>query len=484
MSTDAPKAPKRKVVEVVAPSVEVGLAVGARVLGKSADRADYEVVEDSQGDPGGDFGKVKIRVHASPPEPRVDGKFLIGCRVGLFHLIITPSSGDGRSVEREQLKTALSRLPLPDGVDAVWEAELAKPSGKPVVLMDGHSSEATCTVDAAELVKDGTEAPVAAEEDEPEPEYLGPPFTILVTDDQMQVWLLNSDLKFDTTVDREAVDEVLEGLGVTFGISEALLDRAVARPLTTAWQIAQGVESVNGGDGVLEFQFKAHLGLTDDQMEELNTVDWYELFSLDQILSGEALVMATPATEGTSGTTVLGAVLAGGDIQVEYVQGGEVTAGGDLTVGDDIVRANVGVLGKITVAGRGRIVGGRVSAGTEITATSIGAPTGVRTVVAVGNPGSEAKTVEALLEARVLSQMGADGGLPEADDEAEEEIEVNGEGDGDEEEKVGRGPRVIVSGEIHEDTVVGIGSPALVLDRRIDHCMLRESEGRIQVFPL
>ncbi len=457
-------------------------------------------------------------------------------------------------------------------------------------------------MDAAELLTDGKEAPAAAEEDESEPEYLGPPFTIMVTDDQMQVWLLNSELKFDTTVDREMVDEVLEGLGVTFGISEALLDRAVARPLTAAWQIAQGIEPVNGEDGVLEYQFKTHLGLTDDQMEELNTVDWYELFSHDQILSGEVLVVATPATDGTSGTTVLGAdlpqtpgesvdlaglagnntevdgdvlkatvsgepvlngekvevaelmqvpqdvdfstgnirfpgsvevqggvnagftievrdnlkvggsvagahlaaagditiaagflgesegregvLLAGGDIQVKYVQGGEVTAGGDLIVGDDIVRANVGVLGKITVAGRGRIVGGRVSAGTEITATSIGAPTGVRTVVAVGNPGSEAKTVEALLDARVLSQMGEGGELPEAEDEAEEEIELDGEDDDEEEEKVARGPRVVVSGEIHEGTVVGIGSLALVVDRRIDHCMLRESEGRIQVFPL
>lgn|GEM_PF-3358998 len=105
-------------------------------------------------------------------------------------------------------------------------------------------------------------------------------------------------------------------------------------------------------------------------------------------------------------------------------------------------------------------------------------------MVAVGNPGSEAKTVEALFEARVLSQMGADGELPEAEDKAEEEIEMDGEDDEEEEEKVARGPRVVVSGEIHEGTVVGIGSLALVVDRRIDHCMLREPEGLIQVFPL
>ncbi len=132
------------------------------------------------------------------------------------------------------------------------------------------------------------------------------------------------------------------------------------------------------------------------------------------------------------------------------------------------MRANVGVLGKITVSGRGRIVGGPVSAGTEITATLIGAPTGVRTVVVVGDPGSEAKTVAALLEAQVLSQMGENGEVPEADDEAEEEVET-----------VGRGPRVMVSGDIHEGTVIGIDSLALGVDRRINHCMLRESEGRI-----
>jgi hypothetical protein len=194
----------------------LGWRRGAKALGISADRADYEVVEDSQGDPGGDSGKVKIRVRARPSEPRVDGTFLIGCRDGLFHLIITPSSGDGRPVEREQLEAALSGLPLPDGVDAVWEAELANPSGRPVVLMEGHSSEATRTVDADELLKDGSEAPAASEEDKSEPEYLGPPFTHLVADDQMRGWLLNSDLKFDTTVDREAVDEVLEGLVLTW----------------------------------------------------------------------------------------------------------------------------------------------------------------------------------------------------------------------------------------------------------------------------
>ena len=229
--------------------------------------------------------------------------------------------------------------------------------------------------------------------------------------------------------------------------------------------------------GSVEVRGGVHAGFTIEARDNLKVVGSVEGAHL--AAAGDITIAAgfLGESEGRPG-----ALLAGGDIQVKYIQGGEVTAGGDLLVGDDIVRSTVGVLGKITIAGRGRIVGGRVSAGTEITATSIGAATGVRTVVAVGNPGSESKTVEVLLEARVLSQMGDDGATPDPEEAAEAEVGEDGE-DG-EEEKTPRGPRIMVSGEIHEGTVIGIGSLALVVDRRLDHCMLRESEGRIQIFPL
>jgi uncharacterized protein (DUF342 family) len=449
------------------------------------------------------------------------------------------------------------------------------------VLSGGGSVGATRTVDAAELLKaesddgdttDPAEGGETAEDaddsgSDEAPEYEGPSFTILVSEDQMRAWLLNSSLEFDTVLTREEVDADLGSLGVSFGISEILLERALTRPLVVPWQIAQGVAPVDGDNGSIEYKFKTYLGLTDEEMEELNTVDWYELFAHDQTFSGETLVEAVPATEGTMGHTVLGAdlpqtpgepidlaALAGenteidgnflkatvsgepvlngekvevaevmevpddvdfstgnirfpGSVEVKggvrpgftmevrdnltvggSVEGAHLAAAGDLLVGEDIVRSNVGVLGKITVAGRGRIVGGRVSAGTAIHAKSIGAPTGVRTIVAVGNPGSEAKTVEALLEARVLSQMSDDGATPDLEEveevEAAAAAEAGEDGDEGEEEEDARAPRLVVSGEIYEGTVVGIGSLALVVDRRIDHCTLRESEGRIQVFPL
>lgn len=89
---------------------------------------------------------------------------------------------------------------------------------------------------------------------------------------------------------------------------------------------------------MLEFQVKTHLGLTDDQMEELNTVDWYELFSHDQILSGEALVVATPAMEGTSGTTVLGAELPQTPGESVDLAG---LAGNNTEVDGDVLKATV-----------------------------------------------------------------------------------------------------------------------------------------------
>ncbi|HJN39491.1 MAG TPA: hypothetical protein QGH28_04855 [Chloroflexota bacterium] len=97
------------------------------------------------------------------------------------------------------------------------------------------------------------------------------------------------------------------------------------------------------------------------------------------------------------------------------------------------------------------------------------------------------EVLEALLEARVLSQMSDDGATPDLEEVEEAEAaaaaEAGEDGDEGEEGEAARAPRLVVSGEIYEGTVVGIGWLALVVDRRIDHCTLRESEGRIQVFP-
>ncbi len=98
------------------------------------------------------------------------------------------------------------------------------------------------------------------------------------------------------------------------------------------------------------------------------------------------------------------------------------------------------------------------------------------------------EVLEVLLGAWVLSQMSDDGAPPDLEEVEEAEAaaaaEAGEDGDEGEEGEAARAPRLVVSGEIYEGTVVGSGSLALVVDCRIDHCTLRESEGRIQVFPL
>jgi len=186
-----------------------------------------------------------------------------------------------------------------------------------------------------------------------------------------------------------------------------------------------------------------------------------------------------------------GSLKVGGNLSVRFIAGGEVAVGGNLTVGQDIVRGDIGVLGSVKVEGRGRIVGAKVSAGTEIVAKSIGAPGGARTVVTVGNPNSEARTVALLLEARALVRMNDQGVIDEnvESDAATEATEEGGAGGGDEGEKkvekaAKRGPRLAVSGEIYPGTVVGVGRAATVIQDKLQHCVLREVDGAIQVFPL
>ena len=89
-----------------------------------------------------------------------------------------------------------------------------------------------------------------------------------------------------------------------------------------------------------------------------------------------------------------GSVMAGRDLTVKFVEGGSIAVGGDMLVAGDIVRGDVAVLGKLKLDGGGRILGGRVAAGVEVQAKTIGSPAGVRTVVSVGNPSTGEKTVQ------------------------------------------------------------------------------------------
>lgn len=82
-----------------------------------------------------------------------------------------------------------------------------------------------------------------------------------------------------------------------------------------------------------------------------------------------------------------GAIRAGGNVVAKFVENADVHAGGDVLVSDAILHSQVGANGKVYVAGRpGRLAGGHVRAGTEVTAAVLGAPLGTQTIVEVGAP--------------------------------------------------------------------------------------------------
>lgn len=82
-----------------------------------------------------------------------------------------------------------------------------------------------------------------------------------------------------------------------------------------------------------------------------------------------------------------GAIRAGGNVVSKFIENADVRAGGDVMVNDGIMQSQISADGKVFVAGRpGRISGGHIRAGLEVTAAVIGAPHGTQTLVEVGVP--------------------------------------------------------------------------------------------------
>ncbi len=187
--------------------------------------------------------------------------------------------------------------------------------------------------------------------------------------------------------------------------------------------------------------------------------------------------------DGRSGT-----LMAGGELKVKFVESGTVAVGGDMLVGGDIVRGDVSVLGKLKVEGGGRIIGGRISAGKEVHAKTIGSPTGARTVVSVGNPSAEEKTVKKLVAARALATMTEEDAKnpdePDEEPDPDAAVEAAEDETSVEEDKPERKPRIMVSDAIYPGAVIGIGHAVKIVDTRIDHCILREVNNDIRIFPL
>ena len=63
------------------------------------------------------------------------------------------------------------------------------------------------------------------------------------------------------------------------------------------------------------------------------------------------------------------------------------------------------------------------------------------------------------------------------DNDGDEQVE-------DDSEKSLRGPRILVRDAVYPGAVIGIGHSVRIIDTRIDHCILREVDDQIRIFPL
>ncbi|MBN2311260.1 MAG: DUF342 domain-containing protein, partial [Candidatus Hydrogenedentes bacterium] len=84
----------------------------------------------------------------------------------------------------------------------------------------------------------------------------------------------------------------------------------------------------------------------------------------------------------------------GGHVHARFIENALVNAEGDLAVDDSVVRSVIRAGGHVSaVDGKGRVVGGAVTAGTRVEVQELGAESGVQTEVDVG---TDAKTRELL----------------------------------------------------------------------------------------
>jgi len=97
-------------------------------------------------------------------------------------------------------------------------------------------------------------------------------------------------------------------------------------------------------------------------------------------------------------------IKSGEDVQVKFVENGNIEARGDVIIGDAIMHSQVSTGGKIVVKGRGLISGGSIMAGLNVEASVIGSSLATRTEVIVGvDPEIREKYQQKLKDSQELS---------------------------------------------------------------------------------
>ncbi len=198
---------------------------------------------------------------------------------------------------------------------------------------------------------------------------------------------------------------------------------------------------------------------------------------------------------------ILGVVDAEGSVMARLIENATVSAGADVVAGA-ILHSQVRAAGRVVaLAGRGRIVGGLVRAGTTVDARRLGSVAGTRTVVEAGlnaavasryesteRLGALVRKAESRLQAR-LAGRGADG--PEARDRQALEAQLKvlraqAESLGREmgrleQARWSQNGRVTVRGTVYPGVVVKVAGLAWTATESVAGLILTAGEGEVRV---
>lgn len=153
---------------------------------------------------------------------------------------------------------------------------------------------------------------------------------VSVSEDRMAAYVQLMDPDMAAAVTRAGVSEVLRANGVIFGLKEDLLASFLMKPesyMTHPLLVARGTEAVHGEDGSIQLLFAMDNVERKPLQREDGSVDFRELFSLNNAAKGQLIAERILPTKGTPGMTVAGETVPGRDGKdVRFKQGKNVVA--------------------------------------------------------------------------------------------------------------------------------------------------------------
>lgn len=220
-----------------------------------------------------------------------DGHFTLNTADGGLIMTIVPPEGEGKLVEFEEIRDAITKLGISEVVWDNVQSEAENPTGFARCLIEPTHTEGDAQI-FVEISDDELSASVTVAPPEPR----GKPATL------------------------DRIRAVLASSGVVYGIDDAAL-QGMEGPISAMTnpdeiyepveaKIASGREVVHGQDAVLEkfYEKKAEkVELKEGEVENKNeSVDYREMNTIDNVKEGTVLAKKIDAIQGEAGITVTG----------------------------------------------------------------------------------------------------------------------------------------------------------------------------------